>query len=163
MTGAWCLLVFALAWPQAAACADVLLRIGSMLAPITLSGIGQTAVRIPDSIQGKVVILHFWQIGCSSCRLEMPAMDELYTKYRRKGLEILAVNVGQRKDAVQAFAAQLKVSYPILIDPDGKSAKLYGVTDVPRTYVLDRNGVIRYRILGGATPEMLKKLIYGLF
>ena len=163
LTGAWCFLVLVLAWPQAATGNDAVLRIGSLLPPLTLSAIGQAAVRIPDSIKGKVVILHFWQVGCSSCRLEMPAMDELYVKYRRKGLEILAVNIGQRKEIVQAFAAELRVSYPILIDPDGKITKLYGVTDVPRTYVLDRSGVIRYRILGGATPEMLKKLIYGLF
>jgi cytochrome c biogenesis protein CcmG/thiol:disulfide interchange protein DsbE len=63
---------------------------------------------------------------------------------------------------VKAFAAELGVSYPILIDMDGKSAALYGVTDIPRTYVIDRSGVVRYRILGGATPEMLKKLILSL-
>jgi peroxiredoxin len=89
-------------------------------------------------------------------------MDGLYGKYRRKGLEVLAVNVGQKNEAVKAFAAELGVSYPILIDMDGKSAVLYGVTDVPRTYVIDRSGVVRYRILGGATPEMLKKLILSL-
>jgi peroxiredoxin len=109
-----------------------------------------------------VVILHFWQIGCTSCRLEMPAMDDLYSKYRRKGLEILAVNVGQRKEAVKSFASDLRVSYPILIDADERSASLYGVTDVPRTYVVDRSGIVRYRILGGATPEILKKLILSL-
>jgi len=137
-------------------------RIGSALPPVTLLGTNGAPVRIPESLKGKVVILHFWQIGCSSCRLEMPAMDELYGKYRRKGLEVLAVNVGQPKERVKTFAAELGVSYPILIDMDGKNAQLYGVTDVPRTYVIDRSGVVRYRILGGAAPEMLKKLILSL-
>jgi len=63
---------------------------------------------------------------------------------------------------VKSFAADLGVSYPILIDTDGKSASLYGVTDIPRTYVIDRNGMVRYRILGGATPEILKRLILSL-
>jgi cytochrome c biogenesis protein CcmG, thiol:disulfide interchange protein DsbE len=142
---------------------DAALRIGDTVPSMALSGVNGTPVRIPESLKGKVVILHFWQIGCSSCRLEMPAMDELYGQYRRKGLEVLAVNVGQKRETVKAFAAELGVSYPILIDMGGKSAAAYGVTDVPRTYVIDRNGVIRYRIVGGATPEMLKKLILSLF
>jgi cytochrome c biogenesis protein CcmG, thiol:disulfide interchange protein DsbE len=146
----------------AAGSANAALRIGSTLPAVTLSGVGGASVRIPESLKGKVVILHFWQIGCSSCKLEMPAMDLLYGNYRRKGLEVLAINIGQKKEAVKAFAVELGVSYPLLIDPDEKSATLLGVTDVPRTYVIDRSGVIRYRILGGATKEMLKKLILSL-
>jgi cytochrome c biogenesis protein CcmG/thiol:disulfide interchange protein DsbE len=138
------------------------LRIGDMAPSMTLSGMDGTQVRIPENLRGKVVILHFWQIGCSSCRLEMPAMDQLYGQYRRKGLEVLAINIGQKRETVKAFAAELGVSYPILIDVDGKSAATYAVTDVPRTYVVDRNGVVRYRILGGAKPEMLKKLTLSL-
>ena len=97
------------------------LRIGSTLPPVTLPGVDGAPVRIPESVKGKVVILHFWQIGCSSCKLEMPAMDDLYKQYRRKGLEILAVNVGQKKETVRTFAAELGVSYPLLIDPEEKA------------------------------------------
>jgi cytochrome c biogenesis protein CcmG, thiol:disulfide interchange protein DsbE len=147
----------------AAGSANAALRIGDTAPSMTLSGVDGTPVRIPESLKGKVVLLHFWQIGCSSCRLEMPAMDGLYGQYRRKGLEVLAINIGQKKETVKAFAAELGLSYPILIDMDGKSAALFGVSDLPRTYVIDRNGVVRYRILGGATPEMLKKLILSLF
>jgi cytochrome c biogenesis protein CcmG/thiol:disulfide interchange protein DsbE len=146
----------------AAGVAEAAPRIGDALPSITLSDVSGAPVKIPDTLKGKVVILHFWQIGCSSCKLEMPAMDVLYGKYRRKGLEIVAVNVGQKKESVKIFAVELGASYPILIDPDGKSASVYGVTDVPRTYVIDRNGTIRYRIIGGAAPEMLKKLILSL-
>lgn len=138
------------------------LRIGDTVPSITLPGVNGKTLRIPEIIKGKVMVLHFWQIGCTSCRLEMPAMDNLYNSYRKKGLEVLAVNVGQRKEDVRAFAAELGVSYPILIDADGKSALLYGVTDVPRTYIVDRSGMVRYRIFGGAAPETLKKLILSL-
>jgi cytochrome c biogenesis protein CcmG/thiol:disulfide interchange protein DsbE len=146
----------------AAGSADAALRIGDTAPSMTLSGTDGATVRIPENLTGKVVLLHFWQIGCSSCKLEMPAMDTLYKQYRRKGLEILAVNVGQKKEAVRTFAAELGVSYPLLIDPDEKAARLLGVTDVPRTYVIDRSGIVRYRIVGGAKPEMLKKLILSL-
>ncbi len=156
----WISLVFCL--PALAHAAEGALRIGNGVPPVTLSGINGAPVRIPDSLMGKVVILHFWQVGCSSCKLEMPLMDELYGRYRQKGLEVLAVNVGQKKENVKAFAAELGVSYPILVDADGKVAALLGVRDVPRTYVIDRKGIVRYRILGGATSETLKKLILSL-
>jgi cytochrome c biogenesis protein CcmG/thiol:disulfide interchange protein DsbE len=154
-------LLFALLW-AAAGSAETVLRIGSALPSATLPGITGAPVRIPESVKGKVVILHFWQAGCSSCKLEMPAMDDLYGKYRRKGLEVLAVNIGQKIETVKTFAAELGASYTILVDADKKSAALYGVTDVPRTYVLDRSGTVRYRIMGSATPEMLKKLVLSL-
>ncbi|PKN19136.1 MAG: TlpA family protein disulfide reductase [Deltaproteobacteria bacterium HGW-Deltaproteobacteria-6] len=153
-----CLIGLLAAIPAGAA-----LRIGDVPPSITLRDVNGLPVRIPESVRGKVVILHFWQIGCSSCKLEMPAMDKLRNQYRQKGLEIMAVNIGQTKERVKTFAAELGVSYPLVIDEDKKSAGLYGVTDVPRTYVIDRKGIVRYRILGGASPELLKKLILGLF
>ena len=156
----WLSLLFA--FPAALYPAEAVMRIGGPVPPVSILGIDGAPVRIPESVKGKVVILHFWRIGCSSCKLEMPAMDELYGKHRRKGLEILAVNVGQKREVVRTFADELGVSYPILIDADGKGARLFGVTDVPRTYMIDRNGIVRYRIIGDATPETLKKLILSL-
>ena len=151
------LALLAVAWS-----AEATLRIGSALPTVTLPGVDGVPVMIPESIKGKVVILHFWQVGCSSCKLEMPAMDVLYKQYQRKGLDVLAVNVGQKKEVVQRFAAELRASYPLLIDPDEKGARLFGVTDVPRTYVIDRGGVVRHRIVGSAAPEMLQRLILRL-
>jgi thiol-disulfide isomerase/thioredoxin len=138
-------------------------RIGSLLPSVMLSRATGAPVRIPDHFRGKVLVLHFWQIGCSSCRADMPAMDGLYRRYRGRGLEIVAVNVGQEAGAVKAYAVGLGVSYPIVMDPSGKSASAYGVVDVPRTYIVDRSGVVRYRILGGATQETLTRLITSLF
>jgi cytochrome c biogenesis protein CcmG, thiol:disulfide interchange protein DsbE len=142
--------------------AQAALRIGDILPSFTFSGINGGPVRVPDNFRGKVIVFHFWTIGCSSCLEEMPAMNGLYGTYHNKGLEILAVNVGQRKETVKTYAAELKVFYPILIDPDLKSAGTYGITDVPRTYLIDRNGVIKYRILGSVQPGVLKKLILSL-
>ena len=160
--GALWLPLLLLVLSPAARPADAALRIGGALPSIILPGVDGTPVRIPESVRGKVAILHFWQVGCSSCKLEMPAMDSLYKQYRSKGLEVLAVNVGQKKETVRTFAAELGVSYPLLVDSDEKGARLFGVTDIPRTYVIDRKGIVRYRILGSATPETLKKLILSL-
>jgi peroxiredoxin len=92
----------------------------------------------------------------------MPALDTLYKKYGRKGLVVLAVNVGQRRKMVNALVRELGISYPVLLDPDKAMAGRYDVVGVPRTYLVDRNGVIRFKILGSTTEEMLKKQVLSL-
>ena len=139
------------------------LRIGDTPPRGNVTDLNGRAVRIPDDLRGKVVILHFWASGCSSCREEMPAMEALYARYDKKGLVILAVNVGQSKEAVKAFMADLKITYPILLDPDRKMAGEYEVISVPRAFILDRNGLIRFKIVGsGASMEKLNKLVSSL-
>jgi cytochrome c biogenesis protein CcmG, thiol:disulfide interchange protein DsbE len=138
------------------------LRVGDTPPRIKLANLNGSAVRIPDDFRGKVIILHFWAGGCSSCKEEMPAMEKLYEKYGRKGLVILAVNVGQRKEVVRQLAKDAGITYPVLLDPDQKMAASYDVVGVPRTYLVDRKGIIRYKILGSASSETLKKQLLSL-
>jgi peroxiredoxin len=138
------------------------LKIGDPPPRITLKDLNGAPVRLPGDYRGKVVILHFWAGGCSSCKEEMPAMETLYSTYARKGLVILAVNVGQRKDTVRGLVRGLGISYPVLLDSDKEMAMKYGVVGVPRTYLVDRSGIIRYRIIGAASVEMLKKQVLSL-
>ena len=138
------------------------LRVGNKPPRIALASLNGATVRVPDDFRGKVLMLHFWAGGCSSCKEEMPAMEKFYRQYGKKGLVILAVNVGQRKDIVQKLAQEMGISYPVLLDPDQKMAKNYDVAGVPRTYLVDRKGVIRYKILGSASEATLKKQILSL-
>ena len=89
-------------------------------------------------------------------------MESLLTKYGKRGLSIYAVNVGQRKEEVKSFTAGLKVTFPILLDSDKNMAGEYDVISVPRTFILDRNGLIRYKIVGVASTESMNKLINSL-
>jgi len=138
------------------------LRVGNNPPRVALASLNGTTVRIPDDFRGKVLMLHFWAGGCSSCKEEMPAMEKLYRQYGRKGLVILAVNVGQRKDVVQKLVKEIGITYPVLLDPDQKIAGSYDVVGVPRTYLVDRKGVIRYKILGSASSATLKKQLLSL-
>jgi peroxiredoxin len=147
---------------EPAAVAREPLRIGDTPPHVGVADLVGRQQRIPDDVRGKVVLLHFWASGCSSCREEMPAMESLFAKYSKRGLVILAVNVGQRKEAVKAFVEGLKMTYPILLDPDRKMAREYDVVSVPRTFILDRNGLIRYKIVGGASMALLNKLVQSL-
>jgi peroxiredoxin len=156
--------LFIHSFPSAGAIASAKtpLKIGDSTPRIALKDLNGTPVRLPDDYRGKVVILHFWAGGCSSCKEEMPAMETLYSSYGRKGLVILAVNVGQRQDTVKGLVRGLRITYPVLLDTDREMAMKYDVVGLPRTYLVDRNGVIRYRIIGAASAEMLKKQVLSL-
>jgi DsbE subfamily thiol:disulfide oxidoreductase len=100
--------------------------------------------------RGKLVFLNFWASWCVPCREEMPAMERLYQEFKGKGLEILAVNVKDgRKDAL-AFVKELKLNYPVLLDPDGQVGLLYGAWGLPATYLIDEKGMVLARLWGPA-------------
>ena len=115
----------------------------------TLSNPAGKKVSLKD-FRGKLVFLNFWATWCEFCRDEMPAMDRLYREFKGKGFEILAVNVkDNRKDAL-AFAKKLKISYPIVLDPEGEVGLLYGAFGMPTTYLIDRKGMVLARLWGPA-------------
>lgn len=89
-------------------------------------------------------------------------MESLYTKYRGQGLAILAVNIGQRRDIVERLVRSFGVSYTFLLDIDKEMAKRYDVVALPTTYLIDRSGVIRYRFLGSANLDLLRKRVLSM-
>ncbi|WP_282059946.1 TlpA disulfide reductase family protein [Bacillus pumilus] len=92
--------------------------------------------------QGKKVLVNFWATWCKPCRTEMPDLDAIRSEYDR--VEVLAVNLTTTEksvDHVAAFADELKLSFPILLDQKGIQAR-YQVLSYPTTYILDEKGRI---------------------
>ena len=77
-------------------------------------------------------------------------MDRLYREFKGKGLEIVAVNVKEKRQDALAFARELKLTYPVLTDPEGEVGLLYGAFGLPATYLIDRKGVVLARMFGPA-------------
>ena len=100
--------------------------------------------------RGKLVFLNFWATWCEFCREEMPAMERLYQEFKGKGFEILAVNVKDKRSDALAFVKKLKLSYPIMMDPEGEIGLLYGAFGMPTTYLIDENGLVVARLWGPA-------------
>jgi DsbE subfamily thiol:disulfide oxidoreductase len=100
--------------------------------------------------RGKVVFLNFWATWCESCRDEMPAMERLYGEFKGKGLEIVGVNVKDKREAALTFVKKLNVTYPLMMDPEGEVGLLYGAFGMPATYLIDRKGVVLARLWGPA-------------
>jgi cytochrome c biogenesis protein CcmG/thiol:disulfide interchange protein DsbE len=135
------------------------LKIGDPPPRFTLAGLDGKTVTVPDDLAGKAVVIHFWADWCPYCVDEMPVLESLYRQYRQQGLVIYAVNVGQGPKEAKAFVDRVRVTYPVLLDREGTTAKQYNVLGLPRTFFLDRKGRIKYKLLGEASEDMLRKLI----
>ena len=120
------------------------------------------SARFPDDYRGQVVAIRFWADWCPYCRAELQALEPVYRQSRDRGLVILAINVLQPPETVRPFVRELGVSYDVLLDPQGEVTRDYRVMGLPMTFIVDRQGVIRARIVGESTPEVFARAITGL-
>lgn len=133
--------------------------IGNIPPQFVLPDLKGKRAAFPDDFKGKVVIIRFWTAICSYCVREMPTIDAVYAKYRDQGLVVLAINVGQSKELVATFLANLKISYPVLLDSYSVIAKKYGVESTPTTFIVDKNGIIREKFIGEVEGKTYEKMI----
>lgn len=98
--------------------------------------------------RGQVVMMNFWASWCAPCRQEMPLLEDLYKKYKGLGFTLLGVNVEEDSRKASTLLRSIKVSFPILFDSKNKVSKLYKVSAMPTTIIIDRDGNMRYLHLG---------------
>ena len=110
--------------------------------------------------KGKLILLNFWATWCMPCRAEMPGMETLWQKYKEHGFVIAAVSVDEgSRGRIETFSKLLDLSFPILLDPESKVSGLYKVSDMPTSFLIDRNGKIISRIVGTeewTSPEAIR-------
>lgn len=110
-------------------------------------------VKLSD-FRGKVVVLNFWATWCGPCRDELPVLQSLAQRYGGR-LVVVGVDEGEAGATVAAFARTNGLSYPILLDVQMTTGHDYEVSTIPRTLVIDGNGVIRYNRRGTLIPADL--------
>ena len=128
-------------WADGTATPAMPMSIQTVVAPdFTLRDLDGT-MRDLASFRGRVVLLTFWATWCPPCQTEMLSMAGLYQYYKDYGFEVVAVSSDvQGAEVVQPFVTQLHLSFTTLLDPTGQVTRLYGVTSLPTTYLLDREG-----------------------
>lgn len=118
-------------------------------------------LQFPNDLKGKVVVILFWADWCPPCIREMHLLAPAYAAYQAQGVVILAINQRQDKTTVAKLAQQINASYEFLLDATGEVAHIYGVETLPAGFIIGRQGIIKTRISGEATPETFAQAIQG--
>jgi len=129
----------------------------------TLSSTDGNRVRLSD-YRGKVVLLDFWATWCPPCRAAIPHVVQLQNKYRADGFAVLGMNMDQNPEDLVAFLSRVAVNYPTL-KTDPETLQAYGgVSSIPLTLLIDRQGKIRERYLGfdNRIAEQMERAIQAL-
>jgi thiol-disulfide isomerase/thioredoxin len=123
----------------------------------SLETIKGDTIRLSD-YSGKVVFLNFWGTWCPPCRRELPDFAKFYETYREKGVEIIGIALNSKQEDIEKMVEQYKILYPVC-PGDSKIVNDYGpIRFVPTTIVIDKNGVIDSRKIGGLTESALREI-----
>ena len=159
-------LLLVLAGAAVAEATDVQPAVGHRAPDFTLPDSHGKPVQLSRVLGERAVLLNFWATWCPPCREEMPTMERAYRDYKARGLEILAVSMDAGSEAavaakVNEFMAELKLTFPAVLDPKGDVVRAYRLRGLPTTFLIDRKGVVRAAEIGfrdWASPESRQKL-----
>lgn len=99
-------------------------------------------------LKGQVVFVNFWASWCQPCLQEMPSMQALNSFLPDEGFVMLSILFNDAPALAENIAERLNLTFPILIDPENSAARAYGLTGVPETYIIDKQGVLRKKFIG---------------
>jgi thiol-disulfide isomerase/thioredoxin len=115
---------------------------------------------------GRVVVLNVWASWCAPCRAEAPALKEVSEALAAQGVDFVGLNTRDSNTTARAFEAKYKITYPSVIDQDGRLQLLFGgdvnPNAIPSTIVIDRSGRVAGRVMGRASASTLRALIEPL-
>ena len=122
---------------------------GTPLAPpLELIDLEGNRVRLAD-YRGRVVLLNFWATWCPPCVEEIPSLNRLQLEMAGEPFVVLGVDVGETAETVNRFLGTIPADYPVLLDPEGEAVAPWKVRAFPTTFLIDREGHIRYAYFGG--------------
>jgi cytochrome c biogenesis protein CcmG/thiol:disulfide interchange protein DsbE len=128
-------------------------QVGKSAPDFTVSD-GSSTIQL-SRYRGKIVLLNFWWSSCAPCVQETPALLQLHHDF--PDIEILGVSIDTDSDAYRHFLRRYRIDYATVMDPGQKAAKLYHTEGWPETYIIDRQGVIRRKVVGDpdwSNPEI---------
>ena len=139
------------------------INIGARAPDFQLQTLDGKMVKLSD-LRGKPVLLNFWATWCGPCRSEMPYLQQINDSYSAKGLVLLAIDIAESPATVEKFMTELDLSMTVPMDTDKKVAKAYGITAIPTTFLIDKEGIIRQKMVGAfpnkaAIETLLKTII----
>jgi len=127
----------------------------------TLNDIRNTPHSLSE-YQGKIVFLRFWSLKNPFVETDLNNLQEAHDKFAEQDFIVVAVNVEDNKEEVVQFVNKLAISFPVLLDPDGKVADQYQITGFPTGFLLDKSGIVDSSTIGELTADVLEPFLYSL-
>lgn len=124
--------------------------IGSTVPDFELVDINKNKIRLSD-MKGSVVFINFWATWCTSCIDEMPSLERLFRNFSGNS-QFKMVTILYKDDGLRAFSFMRQNGYtlPVYLNPDESAAKNFGITGVPETFIIDKKGMLRDKVIGPA-------------
>jgi cytochrome c biogenesis protein CcmG/thiol:disulfide interchange protein DsbE len=104
-------------------------------------------VRISD-FKGRIVVVDLWASWCPTCQGSFPALDAMSREFRARGVEVIAVNLDEKRKDADAFLRGRSPDMLVTFDPRARVLKAFGAPGIPALYIIDREGIIRHTVSG---------------
>ena len=113
--------------------------------------------KLPGSLKDKVVMIDFWASWCEPCKDSFPAMEDIHKRYGPKGLVVIAINVDENRADMEAFLKQNRATFTLVRDASQKLVEKAGIATMPGSFLIDREGKVRFVHTGYKGDETKKK------
>ena len=133
-------------------------QVGSPVPDFRLTALDGSEMNLAAQ-RGKVVVINVFASWCAPCREEAAALEQTWQDYQDQGVQFFGIAYKDADSKAQAFLDEFGVTYPSALDPSNRTPRAYGVTGVPETFVVDRQGLLVHHFLGAITQDQLSQEI----
>jgi thiol-disulfide isomerase/thioredoxin len=139
--------------------------VGSLVPDVELVGIDKNKLNLLD-LKGSVIFINFWATWCESCIDEMPSIEILYNHFSGNSkFKLITIIYRDNGNNALDYMKENGYTFPVYLNPDGTAAKKFGITGVPESFIIDKKGILREKVIGPSkwdSPhifEMFKNLL----
>ncbi len=125
---------------------------------LNLQDLSGKAVSLQD-YAGRVVLVNLWATWCPPCKEEMPALQSFYEERQAQGFVLLGINQEETAEVVEPFVASYGLTFPIWLDENYLAQRLFNTSNLPSSFVIDRNGRVRLAWVGGVSEKFLERYV----
>jgi peroxiredoxin len=128
---------------------------------LTLTDLRGESVSLADYL-GQIVLVNNWATWCPPCKAEMPELLAYYEAHKDGGFVLIAIESGESQDEVAAFVEAYGLTFPVWLDPRGEALEAFENWNLPSSYLIDRDGTVRYSWTGPVNRQTLEEYVTPL-